>query len=478
MSETPEPSESKSAAAEGRTDIIIPVLAEQARLLYQSSLAVPMNGVNALIVAAVLWHSFPASFLVPWTGANLAIAGLRLFLHRRYRRAPEVTRRRARWAWLYCGGAFVAGAMWGGLAAALPFFAAPRDYFFVALVSGGMAAGALVSLAAYLPAFLAYAGPVLLPLTFVFLAASDREFVAVGLLMVIYAAVILSSARHTNRAIRRVLQLQLSNAELNTSLQHAHMELDVLKQEKWTMLAHLSHELRTPLNAIIGFSEAMRSQIFGALGHPKYREYAGHMHSSGSHLLTLANEILDVTQGELGVLALSESDVDVATMVEGCAKLVGPQAESHGVRLTQATAPGTPRLRADETKLRQILLNLLSNAIKFTPAGGMISLSASLASSGGIAFAVADTGIGIAAADLSRVTMPFVRLSDPLVQDSVGAGLGLPICKKLAELHGAVFAITSASGRGTTCSVTFPASRTISLPSPPSSVTPAIPIAS
>jgi signal transduction histidine kinase len=185
------------------------------------------------------------------------------------------------------------------------------------------------------------------------------------------------------------------------------------------------------------------------------------VHSSGQHLLNLAGEILAFSQGESGTLQLVESDIDVAQLIQSCVDLVAARAERHRLRIIRSIQHGLPHLHADETKLRQILLNLLTNAIKFTPPEGEITIMACQAPDGAITVSVADTGIGMAAADIPRAMTPFVRLAHPLIQESEGVGLGLPLCKRLAELHGAGLAITSELGMGTTCTVHFPASRTV-----------------
>ena len=159
-------------------------------------------------------------------------------------------------------------------------------------------------------------------------------------------------------------------------------------------------------------------------------------------------------------LLLSESDIDIAALIEGCVNLIASRAERQRLRIIRSVQHGLPALRADETKLRQILLNLLTNAVKFTPPGGEITIMACLSGDGGITISVADTGVGMASADIPRAMAPFVRLENALVQETEGVGLGLPLCKRLAELHDAELAVASELGMGTTCTIRFPLSRT------------------
>jgi two-component system cell cycle sensor histidine kinase PleC len=447
------------------------VLGEQVRLLAQSTFAAPSNAINAAIVAVVLSDGFPVVARFLWVAVAIIVVAFRMALRRRFRRAvahpiagrPAATRRAAAWAPLFVAGSIASGLIWGTLAAALPFVGQPRDFLFVTLVCAGMTAGAVTSQAAYLPAFFGYLLAVGLPLATACLINPETDFVALGVLMLAYMVVLAVTARNTNRAIIRTVKLQIANLALSDSLSAARSQLETITNEKWNTLANLSHELRTPLNAILGFSEVMRDQLYGALGDPRYRDYANHVHSSGRHLLDLINDILDLSRSEAGVMVLAERDVDIGEMVETCHDLVMLRAEGLQLHLSRSVAPGLPRLRVDETKLRQILLNLLSNAIKFTPPGGTVAISASRAADGGIDFEVSDTGPGMSAEDLPRAMLPFVRLANPLTRESEGAGLGLPLSKRLAELHGGTLTMTSAEGVGTVCRVHFPAWRNVAV---------------
>jgi two-component system, cell cycle sensor histidine kinase PleC len=439
------------------------ILAEQIRLLAQSTFAAPANAINAAIVAAVLSKGFPLFARLLWVGAAIAVVAWRMALRRRYRRAAAAERRGAYWARLFVVGGAASGLIWGALAAALPFFGAPRDFFFVTLVTAGMTAGALTSQAAYLPAYFGYLVAAGLPLAGACLVNPEADFVALGFLMLVYMAILAVTARHANRAIIRTVKLQIANLALSESLSAARSQLETLTNEKWRTLAHLSHELRTPLNAILGFSEVMRDQLYGALGDPRYRDYANHLHSSGRHLLDVIGDLLDLSRSEAGVMVLAERDVDIGEMIETCHDLVLLRAEAQQLRLFRSVAPGLPRLRADETKLRQILLNLLSNAIKFTLPGGAVTIAADRAPDGGIVIEVSDTGLGISEADLPRAMLPFVRLANPLTRESEGTGLGLPLSKRLVELHGGTLTMTSAEGVGTVCRVHFPAWRNVAV---------------
>ncbi|MGH6933445.1 MAG: PAS domain-containing protein [Dongiaceae bacterium] len=236
---------------------------------------------------------------------------------------------------------------------------------------------------------------------------------------------------------------------------------EAANEAKSQFLAHMSHELRTPLNAIIGFSEVMESEIFGQLGSKQYREYAADIHRSGTHLLGVINDILDLSKIEAGRQELHEEDCDIDDMVADAMRLITDRATTSGISLERYLQPNLPSLRADSRMVKQILLNLLSNAVKFTPAGGRIKLSASMTASGSICFAVSDTGIGIPPDQIRRVMEPFVQVEGTFSRRYAGTGLGLPLSKAFAERHGAILDISSSLGAGTSITVTFPSQRSI-----------------
>lgn len=235
-------------------------------------------------------------------------------------------------------------------------------------------------------------------------------------------------------------------------------EAELTSRVKAEFLANVSHELRTPLNAIIGFSEVITAETFGPVGVDKYLEYAHDIHESADHLLALVNDILDLSKIEAGRATLVLEDADAAELVDSCLRLIHGRAADARLQLRRQVEDSLPRLLVDPLKIKQILINLLSNAVKFTRSGGTVTLRAYSTPDGGIAFAVGDTGIGIAEKDISKAIESYgqVEPSDGIRVE--GTGLGLPLAKALTELHGGELRIESSTGKGTTVTAILPSS--------------------
>jgi two-component system, cell cycle sensor histidine kinase PleC len=228
---------------------------------------------------------------------------------------------------------------------------------------------------------------------------------------------------------------------------------------KSQFLAQMSHELRTPLNAILGFSEVMKTEVFGPHQVVAYKDYSNDIHNSGQHLLNLINEILDLSRIEAGRYELNEEPVSLAVVVEDCHHLLNLRAQNRGISIYELFEPDLPRLWADERALRQICLNLLSNAIKFTPAGGEIWLKVGWTAAGGQYMSVKDTGPGIPDEEIPIVLSSFGQGSNAIKSAEQGAGLGLPIAKNLVDMHGGTFTLKSKVRIGTELIATFPPER-------------------
>jgi two-component system, cell cycle sensor histidine kinase PleC len=249
-------------------------------------------------------------------------------------------------------------------------------------------------------------------------------------------------------------------------LRSARLQSDVLRSKaeeasraKSEFLAVMSHELRTPLNAILGFSEIMKMRIFGPMGSERYAVYAEDIHNSAQHLLSIISDILDFSRAEVGALSLREEEVAIVDVLDECLRLLRGKAVDHGIRLSlEAPSGAGPIVCGDERLIKQAFLNVLGNALKFTPAGGAVRVCVEVAGER-LVVRIVDTGIGIAEADLPRIFEPFVQLENAFSRKNGGAGLGLPLVKKIVDLHNGGLSIDSTLGAGTTVNMWFPAER-------------------
>jgi signal transduction histidine kinase len=248
-------------------------------------------------------------------------------------------------------------------------------------------------------------------------------------------------------------------ADNERELRAARDNAEAGNRAKSEFLATMSHELRTPLNAIIGFAELMNRRMFGALGHHQYEEYTRIIVESGTHLLSMVNDILDLTKADVGMLDVLDESVDLSGIIGQASKMVEPQAIAAGIDLQCCVSEGCPGLRGDARRLKQVVLNLLSNAMKFTERGGQVEVSLAGAVEVGLKLTVRDTGIGIAERDIPRALSVFQQVDSSLGRKYEGSGLGLPLAKRLIEAHGGTMTLESRVGEGTCVTAHFPADR-------------------
>lgn len=263
----------------------------------------------------------------------------------------------------------------------------------------------------------------------------------------------LRSAQAQNEADRARL------AETNRELLASKDSADAANRARTQFLAHMSHELRTPLHAIIGFSELIQDQAPDTPGSPPIAGYAADIWASGRHLLELINTILDISKVESGTATLSETVFGVADLVRNSLVSVRAQAEARHIPIELRLPEEPLRVAGDWTRLLQVLINLLSNAVKFTPDEGHIMVGAAEAESGELVFYVTDTGIGMTEPEMEIALEPFGQVDSALSRSFEGTGLGLPLARKLTELHGGRLEMSSAKGKGTTVRVILPAER-------------------
>ena len=257
--------------------------------------------------------------------------------------------------------------------------------------------------------------------------------------------------RYMLRASRAFEELRQSQERLLAAKEGA----EAANRAKSEFLANMSHELRTPLNAIIGFATIMRDGMFGSLS-AKYVEYATAIADAGTHLVAIISDILDIARAESNRLVLVEEQVEIARAVAFSIGTIEEMARNANVDYSADLPADLPKFFGDAAKLRQILINLLSNAVKFTPAGGDVRLRVAREAKDGLAFSVIDSGIGIAADQIPVALAPFGQVDNGLARKYQGVGLGLPLAKRLVELHGGSLEIASQPGKGTAVTARFP----------------------
>jgi PAS domain S-box-containing protein len=244
-------------------------------------------------------------------------------------------------------------------------------------------------------------------------------------------------------------------------LLNAKREAEKASSAKSDFLAKISHEIRTPLNSIIGFSEVMIEERFGPIGNERYKQYLKDINASGAHVVSLLNDLLDLSKIEAGKMELNFTRVELNIEVQQCVALMQPQANRERIIIRTSLAPHLPPIVADARSIRQIVLNLLSNSIKFTGAGGQVIVSTALTEQGEVILRVRDTGVGMTAEDIAIALEPFRQLETAARAGLSGTGLGLPLTKALAEANRASFSITSRPNSGTLVEISFPSTRVL-----------------
>jgi two-component system, cell cycle sensor histidine kinase PleC len=265
---------------------------------------------------------------------------------------------------------------------------------------------------------------------------------------------------HAQSIIRELVASRQALRLMTDKLAWALHNAEQANQAKSAFLATMSHELRTPLNAIIGFSDVMAHQRLGAMSDPRYRDYAADINASGTHLLEIINDILDIAKIESGQSIIEEDEpISIVTVLEAACTMVRPMADRAGVPLRTRRPSVEVRLVGVERMIRQILVNILSNAVKFTPAGGSVTLDVVPRYNGWLIIAVTDTGIGMSAEETRIALTAFGQVDSPQNRRHGGTGLGLPLAKSMMELHGGRLTVISAPGEGTTIELRFPPNR-------------------
>jgi two-component system cell cycle sensor histidine kinase PleC len=287
------------------------------------------------------------------------------------------------------------------------------------------------------------------------------SFVGIGF-WVLMRALLMTNYRMRERMIRLEQERGGLIDKLKTAKEDsdsARLRAETASRAKSAFLANMSHELRTPLNAILGFSEIINTTAMGPAAVEQYAEYGGYIHSSGGHLLSLINDILDLAKIEAGRLTLRETEIDLRALMDDTVRMMDNKAMAAGISLAIHMDRAFPNVYGDERALRQMLVNLASNAIKFTPPGGRVTAFANVLPDGSLSFGIDDTGVGIAPEEHGKVFESFGQGRHDAILADKGTGLGLPIVKGLAEAHGGSVMLNSVPNEGTRITIILPAYR-------------------
>ena len=337
------------------------------------------------------------------------------------------------------------------------------NHVFLGAATMCILAGFVVSRASHLHMFLASLIPFTAMASLRFTFGGSWVDFAVALVIPLFAAQLLYDGRRMIRRLDEDSRLRFQVEDLARELEETRddalrkrFEAETANASKTAFLANMSHELRTPLNAILGFSEIIAQECFGPTGSPRYKEYAGDIHSSGAHLLSLINDLLDVAKIEAGKMEIEARPLEAKRTFDIALKLISAKAREKHQDLTIDVDPTAPPLYADERALKQILINLVSNAVKFTPEGGRIAVMGSAARGGGFQISVQDNGPGIPREKLDRIFTPFNQVDNRYDRQAGGTGLGLALIRGLAELHGGRAWLESEPGKGCCAYVVLP----------------------
>lgn len=491
--DTGEYSENAAAKVERDTDVRV----QQMRLLWKSPLPQLANGISAAIVCGISWGFAPHRELVIWLGLAMVTALAHLYFWHACRRLRPTPDKARYWAFSFTILSGFAAGLWGLSPWLIPGNEHIVAHVILTFMIAGMGAGAVATNSVHLPALYAHLAASSIPLAAAFIWWGQPVYLAMGVMVVLFALLLAMIGRHFNKWLLGTFNLQIDNTTLvdklttkrsilestvtertaelrreiaergrmEQSLRAALQSAEIANRGKSEFLANMNHELRTPLNSVIAFAEIIRDQRFGPVGMARYLEYAEHIHDSGQRLLEVINDIMDLARIESGREELNEEDVDIRKVVRSVLALMKSRADASGVVIETEFPKTLPKLRADARKLKQILVHLLSNSIKFTRRGGRARLAVRCDRSSGYTIEVTDTGIGIDAEDLARVLTPFVQADGRFDRRHGGTGLGLPLTKSLMELHGGSLDVHSEVGVGTSVAVSFPAER-VEAPNP------------
>lgn len=431
-------------------------------------LAVSIQAFVATIAAVTMMAWVPPAAAIVWLGCVVGTQGVALPMAKRCALAEGSPQEISHWSQRFVMLSLVQSIIWSGVVGLSPLVNDPTAETCILLTLLAHSATAALLFPSLLPAVYATLVPTSIGVAYLVqptlgLSTLPQAVLAAGAqIFCLLAARRMNSVSLANfsaQAERDASIVELEQARLNSD--EARRRAEEANLAKSRFLATMSHELRTPLNAILGFSEVMKSELFGAHAVPLYKEYSNDVHSSGQHLLMLINEILDLSRVEAGRYDLREEPVSLTYVVEECRHLMTLRANKRQITLNETIERNLPRLWADERAIRQVVFNLLSNAIKFTPQGGTVTIKVGVTQQKGQFVSIRDTGPGIPEAEIPIVMSSFGRGTLAQKNAEEGSGLGLPIVKGLVEMHGGAFTLKSKVREGTEVTVALPPERVI-----------------
>ena len=431
----------------------------------------PVMPMLAMLMGLTTLMWVPFGTVMAWLAGALGCHSVQLFLCRLYFARPRSDRENTDWIGMISASELFQGMFW-----VMPlffFWADANPTYRMFLIAAVMAVSVvrLLVVANFMPVLIAGTGVISIGVALRCVAEHEVVYYALAGMIITLEVFFLFVSRQLQETARDRLIFRAQKDSLIEQLQQERDRAESEKQKaeaanraKSAFLANMSHELRTPLNAILGFSEVLDRELFGPLTNTTYKDYAGDIHSSGRYLLGLINDILDLSRIEAGRRDIVEEPVNLADCAAEAEHLLGSRAKEKQMDVQLLLPPSLPKLLCDRRAINQIAINLLTNAVKFTPARGVISISARVLSDGRLDFCVADNGPGIPEQEMRQALSAFARGTHATKHAIDGAGLGLPIVKGLMDIHGGVLDIRSKPGFGTEVHCIFPAGRVLSGP--------------
>ncbi len=431
----------------------------------------PIMPLLSLLMGIMALSWVPASTVMPWLVAVLGCHSLQLYLCNRYFLQPRSRGEQSDWIGMLAASELFQGVFW-----VVPLFyfwpdANPlqRTFLFAAIMAVSVVR--LLVVANFMPILIAGTGIISIGAALRCLAETDVIYTVLGILIITLEVFFLFVSRQLQNTARDRLIFRAQKdsliEELRIEKERAEVErhkAEEANRAKSAFLANMSHELRTPLNAIMGFSEVLENELFGPMQNNAYKDYAGDIHNSGRYLLTLINDILDLSRIEAGRRDIVEEPTHVQDCMDHAKNMLVGRATEKTIDIVVSAPANLPKVLCDYRALNQIAINLLTNAVKFTPENGKVTITARVVPDGRMAVIVSDNGPGIPKAEQQQLLRAFSRGSHATKLAIEGAGLGLPIVKGLMDVHGGTLEIVSETGKGTDIICYFPAARVLSGP--------------